>query len=165
MASQNSENLNMKSTNTEAVTRRLSVKKVLSQFLQNSQENPCPRVSFLIKLQASASNFIKKETLAQGFSCEFCGNSKNISSYRTPPVAASDNITIEEIKKIFPDLFKQYQKLSGKNTRKCSDTMKKSIIELISGNKTLTNEKSRDYKRFLFCRNRLMKNIGNLGSK
>ena len=37
---------------------------------------------------AQASNFIKKETLAQVFSCEFCEISKN-TSYRTPPVAAS----------------------------------------------------------------------------
>ena len=43
---------------------------------QNSQENPCAKVSFLIKLQASC-NFIKKETLAQVFFCEFCGISKN----------------------------------------------------------------------------------------
>ena len=38
---------------------------------QNSQENTCGRVSFLIKLQAKACNFIKKETLAQVFSYEF----------------------------------------------------------------------------------------------
>ena len=40
-------------------------------MLQNSQENTCARVSFLIKLQA------KKETLAQVFSCEFCNIFKN----------------------------------------------------------------------------------------
>ena len=34
-------------------------------------------------------NFIKKETLALMFSCEFCEISKNTFSYRTPPVAAS----------------------------------------------------------------------------
>ena len=39
---------------------------------QNSQENICARVSCLIKLQASACNFIKKETLALVFSSEFC---------------------------------------------------------------------------------------------
>ena len=33
-------------------------------------------------------NFIKKETLAQVFSCEFCRISKSNFSYRTPPVAA-----------------------------------------------------------------------------
>ena len=37
-------------------------------ILQNSQEN------------ASACNFIKKETLAQVFSCEFCEISKNTFS-------------------------------------------------------------------------------------
>ena len=37
---------------TEVVTQRCSVKKVLLKILQNSQENTCTRVSFLIKLQA-----------------------------------------------------------------------------------------------------------------
>ena len=32
---------------------------------------------------------VKKETLTQVFSCEFCDISKNTPSYRTPPVAAS----------------------------------------------------------------------------
>ena len=39
-------------------------------------------------MQASASNFIKKETLAQVFSCEFCDITKNTFSYRTSPMAA-----------------------------------------------------------------------------
>ena len=34
------------------VVRRCSVKKVFLEILQNSQENTCARVSFLIKLQA-----------------------------------------------------------------------------------------------------------------
>ena len=34
--------------------------------------------------------FIKKETLAQIFSCNFCEISKNTFFYRTPLVAASD---------------------------------------------------------------------------
>ena len=38
---------------TEAVAQTCSVKKVLLEILQNSQENTCTRVSFLIKLQAS----------------------------------------------------------------------------------------------------------------
>ena len=38
---------------------------MLLEIWQNSQENTCARVSFLIKLQAF--NFIKKETLAQVF--------------------------------------------------------------------------------------------------
>ena len=56
-------------------------KKVLLEISQNSQKNTCGRVSFSIKLQALdnfvACNFIKKETLAQMFSCEFCEISKN----------------------------------------------------------------------------------------
>ena len=36
-----------------------------------------------------ACNFIKKETLAQVFSCEFCEIFKNTFSHRTPLVAAS----------------------------------------------------------------------------
>ena len=37
----------------------------------------------------NALNLIKKETLAQVFSCECCELSKNTFSYRVPPVAAS----------------------------------------------------------------------------
>ena len=36
-----------------------------------------------------ACNFIKKETLVQLFSCEFCKIPNSTFSYRTPPVAAS----------------------------------------------------------------------------
>ena len=55
--------------NWKAVVRRCSVKKVLLEIFQNSQENTCDRDSFLIKLQATrvsfliklqACNFIKK---------------------------------------------------------------------------------------------------------
>ena len=38
---------------------------------------------------------MKKETLAQAFSFEFCENSKNTFSYRAPPVAASAFLKIE----------------------------------------------------------------------
>ena len=63
---------------TEAVARRCSVKKLLLEISQNSQEN-----------KPEACNFIKKDTLAQVFSCEFCEISKNTFFYRTPLVAAS----------------------------------------------------------------------------
>ena len=58
--------------------------KLFLEILQNSEENTCASVSFLIKLQA--------ETLAQVFSSEFCKISINMFSYRTPPVVASVNI-------------------------------------------------------------------------
>ena len=64
-------------SSTEAVTRGVLCKKVLLEISQNSQENTSARVSFLIKLQTSASNFIKKETLAEVLSCEFCEIFKN----------------------------------------------------------------------------------------
>ena len=79
-----------KQVNSEAVAQRCSIKKVL-EIVQNSHENTCVRVSFLIKLQGETCNFIKKETLEQVFSCEFCKISKNTFSNRTPPVAASVN--------------------------------------------------------------------------
>ena len=66
------------------------VKKVFLEISQNSQENTCVRVSFLIKLQTQACNFIKKETLLQVFSCEFCEICKNNFFYRTHLVAASE---------------------------------------------------------------------------
>ena len=44
----------------EAVACSCSLKKVFLENLQNSQENTCARVSFLIKLQASACSLIKK---------------------------------------------------------------------------------------------------------
>ena len=52
-----------------------SVKKVFLEISQNSGLKAC--------------NFIKKETLAQVLSCEFCEISKNTFSYRTPLVATS----------------------------------------------------------------------------
>ena len=72
-----------------AVVQRISVKKVFLEISQNSQENTCARVFFLIKLLASGS-FIKKETLAQVFSCEFCEISKNTVFHKRPLVAASE---------------------------------------------------------------------------
>ena len=73
------------------------------EISQNSQENTC----------AQACNFIKKETLEQVFSCEFCEISKNIFSYRTPPVDAS-------VQKL--TLLKKEQKLRETNTvtNKCN---------------------------------------------
>ena len=44
---------------------------------------------FFIKV---IKKIIKKEALAQVFSCEFCGILKNIFSYRTPQVANSEKI-------------------------------------------------------------------------
>ena len=65
-------------TFSEAATRGVLCKKVFLEVSQNSHENICTRVSFLIKLQASeACITIKKETLVMEFSCEFWEISKN----------------------------------------------------------------------------------------
>ena len=64
--------------------------RVFLKISQTSKENTCAGVSFLIKLQAFAFNFIIKETQAQVFSCEFREISENAFSYRTPPLAASE---------------------------------------------------------------------------
>ena len=61
----------------EAVFWRRFLKKVFLEISQNSQENTWARVSFLIKLQALAYNVIKKETITQVFSYEFCEIFKN----------------------------------------------------------------------------------------
>ena len=61
----------------DAVVQRCSVKKVFSKVSQNSQENICARVSFLIK-----------------FSCEFCETFKNSFFHRTSLVAASVMYTL-----------------------------------------------------------------------
>ena len=52
--------------------QRCSVKNVLSEILQNSEENTCVRVSILIKLQPC-----NRDPGTQVFSCEFWEISKN----------------------------------------------------------------------------------------
>ena len=65
------------------------------EILQNSLENTCARVSFLIKLQAWDCNFIKKVALAQVLSREFCEVSKNTFFTEQLRVTASVNPATE----------------------------------------------------------------------
>ena len=74
----------------EAVAQMCSVKKMFLEISQNSLEKPCARVSFLIKLQASAPHFIQNETLAQVFFGIFCEVSTNTFFYITLPLATSE---------------------------------------------------------------------------
>ena len=60
---------------------------VFSEIRKIHRKTPVPESLFWNKV--AACNFIKKETLTQVFSCEFCQISKNTYFYRTPPVAAS----------------------------------------------------------------------------
>ena len=63
-------------------------KGVLENFAKSTGNHLCQSL-FFNKVAGGACNFIKKETLAQVFSCKFCEISKNTFSHRTPPVAAS----------------------------------------------------------------------------
>ena len=56
---------------------------------------------FFYKLAGLTCNFIKKETLAQVFSCEFYEISKNPYSYKTPPAAASGHWRIVFVLEMF----------------------------------------------------------------
>ena len=59
---------------------------VFLKISQNSQENTCAGVSFLIKLQKSGLQHYLKRDSSTG---EFCKIFNNTFFYRTPPVAAS----------------------------------------------------------------------------
>ena len=61
------------------------MKKSVLKILQNSQENTGARVYFLVMLQYSVYHFIKNETQAKVFSCEFCEIFKN-NIFTIPPV-------------------------------------------------------------------------------
>ena len=79
------------------------MKKVLLEISQNLQENTCARISFLIKLQAQACKFIKKETLIQVLSCEFCKISINTFFTEYLRTTASGNKFVCKTNKICLD--------------------------------------------------------------
>ena len=56
----------------ELVAWRCSVKRVLLKISQNSLKTPVLESLFKKSCMPEVCNFIKKEPLAQVFSCEFC---------------------------------------------------------------------------------------------
>ena len=52
----------------------------------------------------------------------------------------SINITIEDIKKIFQDIFKQHEEAITKKQEEMFRSHENSLMQLISGNTTLTNQ-------------------------
>ena len=58
----------------------------LGNFTKLTEKHLCQSLLFnkVADLRPEACNFIKKETVAQVFSCEFCESFKNTFSYRTP---------------------------------------------------------------------------------
>ena len=99
---------------------------MLLKISQNSQEDTCVGVSFLIKLEVSG-NFVKKEALTQVFFCEFCEVFKNIYRtyaehffYRTYAVAASEkgvsyewNFEYDIIMELWHDALFNFPKIFG----------------------------------------------------
>ena len=67
---------------------------MFDMVLNGTKYSRMDQVQFSLDCRPEACNFIKKETLAHVFSCEFCEISKNIFSYRTTPVAASESKNI-----------------------------------------------------------------------
>ena len=63
---------------TEAATGGVLRKTMFLKISQNFQETPVPESLFYKGFRPQACNFIKRETLAQVFSCEFCEIFKNI---------------------------------------------------------------------------------------
>ena len=69
----------------EADIRGVLSKNVILEISQNSQENTC----------ASACNFIKKETLAQVFSCKFCEISE--STFFTEQLWTTTSVAVRAV--------------------------------------------------------------------
>ena len=72
-------------------------KSVLRNFAKFTGKHLCQSL-FFNKVEGSACNAVKKESLVRGFSCEFCKISKNTFSHRTLPVAVS---LVRKLTKIF----------------------------------------------------------------
>ena len=109
--------------------RRCSVRKgVLGNFAKFTGKHLYQSLFFLIKLQTEAGNFIRRETLAQAISCEFCEFFKNTFLQNTsrrllldfsiwlllrslpiltlfPPMFPFDLLKISENQR-FPDVFR-----------------------------------------------------------
>ena len=64
-------------------------KGVLRNFAKFTEKHLCQSLFFNKVVGLRPDTLLKKETLAQVFSCEFCEISKNTFFYRTPPVDAS----------------------------------------------------------------------------
>ena len=73
-------------------------KGVLINFAKFTGKHLCQNPFFnkAPDLRAQGCIFIKKETLAQVFSCEFCEISKNTFFHRTSLVAASEQTTTSQ---------------------------------------------------------------------
>ena len=72
-------------------------KKLFLKILQNLQETAVSELLFYKSCMTKGCNFIKIETLAQVFYCEFGEIFNNTFFYRKPLVAASDAENLQRI--------------------------------------------------------------------
>ena len=112
-----------------AATRDVLQEKVFWEISENSQENICARISFLIKLQADACNHIKKETLTQVFFCEFYEISKNSFFTEHLWVTASDTTVCRYFNRCFIWLYQKILRDLVYATEACSEYCQASKIE------------------------------------
>ena len=68
---------------------------VLKNFTKFTGEHLCQRLLFNKVAGLGPATLLKKKTLTQMFSCEFCEIFKSIFFYRTPSVAASGNNDVD----------------------------------------------------------------------
>ena len=80
-------------------------KGVLRNFIKLTRKRLCQGLFFNKVARPRACNFIKKEALAEVFSCEFYEISKNTFSYRTPAMAASEAWEMGSSKKFLSNFF------------------------------------------------------------
>ena len=80
------------------------IKNFIKKFRKIHREIPMPESLFKQSYRPKIRNFVKKETLARVFSCEFSDIFKNASFYRTPLVAALEKISIYVNKKTITKL-------------------------------------------------------------
>ena len=81
----------LKLINKEKLSPEVFRKKgVLKNFAKFTEKHLRQSLFFIKVACLRPATLLKKETLSQVFSCEFCETSKDTFSYRTPPVAASN---------------------------------------------------------------------------
>ena len=104
------------------IAKNCFVKNEFIKIPQKSQKNICATVSFLLKMQAEICKFIKKETLAQVFSCEFCTQLLRTPFYITPSAVVS----------VFSTVYQNQNGRKRSEMKYCNDLHKSSAINIES---------------------------------
>ena len=96
-------------TNLDWISRssRLEVfskKGVLRNCAKFTGKHQCQSLFFNKVADLRPATLLQKETVARVFSCEFCKISKNIFSYRSPPVTASEYLYMVSVNTVTKNL-------------------------------------------------------------